>query len=221
MFERNHFMPKRALRWRTEVSRLPQRYNITSQGLLEPVNRSSSACTRFRRMCVIPATLQEPQKITVLRAADELLKQNQTNCAQHSLPFPHEEFDGPSSCRCRPVSFVVTTYAVIHRQNLAHVRFTISLKRSTRKSSAIHRLGRPIATSLERITDSSRTSRHVRKVLPTSEVTTLPTMPGETDRQALKLCCCAPIIGEPSTAHARAHRAPKQDPGRDCMLDSR
>src|ERR1700740_1340938 len=44
MFERNHFIPKGALRQRTEV---PRRYNITSQGLLEPVNRSPSACSEI------------------------------------------------------------------------------------------------------------------------------------------------------------------------------
>ena len=36
---------------------------------------------------------------------------------------------------------------------------------------------------------------------------------------SIKLCCCAPLIGESSTAHACEHRALKQDPGRDCMLD--
>jgi hypothetical protein len=46
----------------------------------------------------------------------------------------------------------------------AEPRFTISLKRSTQKSSAIHKLGRPITPSFPLIATDLRTSRDVSKV---------------------------------------------------------
>jgi hypothetical protein len=51
---------------------------IKTQGFLEPVNRSLSACGDSQNVRDSRNTAGA-SKITVLRATDELLKQNQTN----------------------------------------------------------------------------------------------------------------------------------------------
>jgi hypothetical protein len=49
-------------------TRLPQRYNITSQGLLEPVNSSPSACSEISlNVCDSRNSAKSLKKITVLR----------------------------------------------------------------------------------------------------------------------------------------------------------